>query len=240
MIESLNCVCQNHIGAQCNHQTFNGITRCVDDMGRILENVGPNIVQKMDQSIFASQSCHTKCEVLHTCAASLSMNCITIHQSIFEKWCHGIDVILAHLSNVLKHEAESLEHSILNVHFWNTILIHECWEDCEGTTSLSDDGNGNGGTHSHLAVLHLQVIEQCVQNVLWTNSLGYVSKSANCSSANCLLVGFEQLQQLKANAHPLLGRHKFSPTIGNASNQVNTIFLDFFVTIPQNRSQSGE
>mmetsp|Transcript_13092 Transcript_13092/g.26584 ORF Transcript_13092/g.26584 Transcript_13092/m.26584 type:complete len:215 (-) Transcript_13092:3136-3780(-) len=214
------------------------------------------------------------------------MNCITIHQSIFEKWSHSVDVILAHLSNVLKHEAESLEHSILNVHFWNAILIHECREDCEWTTSLSDDGNGDSGAHSHLAVLDFEVIEQCVQNVLWTNSLGYVSKGANCSSANCLLVGFEQLQQLKAYAHPLLGRHKFSPTIGNASNlrkreatnkrsvskpglrvemcraaecirrlsqmrkgskrnqamtyQVNTILLHFFVTIPQNRSQSGE
>mmetsp|Transcript_25464 Transcript_25464/g.36336 ORF Transcript_25464/g.36336 Transcript_25464/m.36336 type:complete len:237 (-) Transcript_25464:2044-2754(-) len=236
MIESLNCVCQNHIGAQCHHQTFNGITRRVDHMGRILENVRPYIVQEMDQGIFTSQSCYTKCKVFYTCAAGLSMNCITIHQSIFEKWRHGIDVILAHLSNVLKHKAESLEHSILNVYFWYAILIHKCRKDGEGATSLCDDGNSNGSTNSHLAVLHFQIIQECVQNILRTNSFSYVSKGAYRSSADCLLVGFEQLQQFKANTHPLFGGHKFSTAVGNASHQVDTIFLNFFVTIPQNRS----
>lgn len=31
-------------------------------------------------------------------------NNLPVHQCIFKQWCHGVDVIFAHLTDVLKHE----------------------------------------------------------------------------------------------------------------------------------------
>ena len=92
---------------------------------------------------------------------------LPVHQSIFEQGCHSVDVILSHLPNVFKEKGERLEDAILDVQLRHTILIHEGGEDGKGGAGFSHNGNGDRGTHSHLSLLHLEVVQERCQYVLW-------------------------------------------------------------------------
>lgn len=69
------------------------------------------------------------------------------------------------------------------------------------------------------------------------NGLGYVAKGVHCGTTDCLLVGLQQVQQLKTDSHPLLGRHKLGPPVGNPSNQVNAILLHLLVPACKTHTQ---
>lgn len=51
---------------------------------------------------------------------------LPIHECIFQQWCDSVDVVFAHLSNVLEQKREGLEYTVLYVKFRNTVFIHEC------------------------------------------------------------------------------------------------------------------
>lgn len=56
------------------------------------------------------------------------------------------------------------------------------------------------------------------------DSLGDVSKGVDSGSADGLLVGLEELQQLKADPHPLPGRHVLStPTQTDQGRSYNMV-----------------
>ena len=93
---------------------------------------------------------------------------IPVHKSIFQQRCHGIDIILAHLPNVLKHEAQGLKHAVLNVQLRHTVLVHEAGENSEGGACLCYDGDCHGCAHTVLTLLHLQVVEEGGQHIMWT------------------------------------------------------------------------
>ena len=92
---------------------------------------------------------------------------LPVHQSIFEQRCHSVDIILSHLANVFKEKGERLEDTILDVQLRHTILIHEGREDGKGGAGFSYNGNGDCGAHSHLSLLHLEVVQERGQHILW-------------------------------------------------------------------------
>ena len=92
---------------------------------------------------------------------------LPVHQSIFEQGCHSVDIILSHLPNVFKEKGERLEDTILDVQLRHTILIHEGGEDSKRGAGFSNNGNGNCGAHSHLSLLHLEVVQERCQYILW-------------------------------------------------------------------------
>lgn len=82
-----------------------------------------------------------------------------VHQCILQQGRDSIDVVLAHLPDVLKQEGQGLEHAVLHVELRHAVLVHESGEHGERRTGLSHDGDGHGGTHSVLTLLNLQVVE---------------------------------------------------------------------------------
>lgn len=91
---------------------------------------------------------------------------VPVHESVLQERSDRVYVVLAHLSDVLKEEAERLEHSVLHVQFWYSVLVHERWQDSEGRAGLRDDGDGYRRAHTVLSLLHLQVVQQSSQHVV--------------------------------------------------------------------------
>lgn len=83
---------------------------------------------------------------------------VPVHKSVLQERGDRVDVVLAHLSDVLKQEAERLEHSVLHVQFWYSVLVHERWQNGERRTGLRDDRYGYCCAHTVLSLLHLQVV----------------------------------------------------------------------------------
>ena len=93
---------------------------------------------------------------------------LPVHQSIFQQGSHGVDVVLAHFSDVLKHEGQRLQDAILNVELWDAVLVHEGWQHGEGGAGLRNDGYGNGRTHPVLSFLDFEIIQESCQHIVWT------------------------------------------------------------------------
>ena len=89
-----------------------------------------------------------------------------VHECILQQRCYSVDVVLAHLSDVLEQEGKGLQHAVLNVELWHPVLVHERRQDRERRAGLSDDGNGHGRADSVLTLLHLQVVEQGGEDVV--------------------------------------------------------------------------
>mmetsp|Transcript_14835 Transcript_14835/g.27810 ORF Transcript_14835/g.27810 Transcript_14835/m.27810 type:complete len:260 (+) Transcript_14835:247-1026(+) len=239
MVQSLDTVLQNHVRTKSNHQSLNCVKHGLYDVRTLFKDIWPHKIQQMKKSILASMACYTKSKVFDCCTTSLTVDGIAIHQSILEKGCHCVHIVLPHFTNVFKHETQRLEDSILNVDFWNTIFVHKSREDSEGAASLRNNGYSYCCTNTHVAVLDFEVVQESVQDVLWTNGSGDEPECANCSTFNGLLVRLEHLQQFKTDSHPLLCRNKFCSPVGNTSNQINAVLLHFLVSVPQDRGQSG-
>ena len=178
---------------------------------------------------------------------------LPVHEGIFKQRCHCIDVVLAHLSNVLKQERKRLEDTILNIELRYSVLIHEGWQHGEGRTGLRNNGNSDSGAHPVLTLLYLKIVQQSSQYILGTaravgggvgggvtttvgilnlpNGLCYVAKGVDCCSTNSFLVCLQQLQQLETDPHPLLSRHEFSPSVSYSTNQINTVLLNLLMTV---------
>ncbi len=89
-----------------------------------------------------------------------------VHQSIFKERSDGIDVVLPHLTNILKEEGKGLEDTILDIQLRNSILIHKGREDCEWGTSLGNNSYSHSCADSVLSLLNLEVIQQRGQYIV--------------------------------------------------------------------------
>mmetsp|Transcript_25517 Transcript_25517/g.35812 ORF Transcript_25517/g.35812 Transcript_25517/m.35812 type:complete len:251 (+) Transcript_25517:573-1325(+) len=178
--------------------------------------------------------------MLHYSTGCLSVHQVTIHQSIFKEGCHSVDIVLAHFTNVFKHEGERFQNTILNVHFWYSVFVHQGRQHSEWHTSLSHNSNSNRGTDSVLTLLHSEVVQQGSQHILRSNSLCNVTKGVDSSSSNSLLVGFKHFKELKADTHPFSSRDKFGTSVCNTTNKVDTVLLDFLVSVLQDRCESRQ
>lgn len=65
-----------------------------------------------------------------------------------------------------------------------------------------------------------------------------VAKSVHGGSPDSFLVGFEEFQQLKTDAHPLLGCNILCPSVSDATNQIYAILLHFLVPVRKGRGRS--
>ena len=93
---------------------------------------------------------------------------LPVHECIFKQWRHRIDVILAHLADILEHKGQRFEDAILYVQLRYSVLVHETGQHCERGARLGNDCYGNRGADSVLSFLDLQVVEKCCEYVVRT------------------------------------------------------------------------
>ena len=141
------------------------------------------------------------------------MNWISFNERILQEGDNAVDVVLSHVTNILEHEAKRLQNAILNVEFRDSIFIHECRENSERPTCLCDNSNCDCGADTHLAILNLEVVQQCMKDILGTDCSGNESKCTNSGPANRFFMGLQHFQQFKADTHPFFRRHKLSAAI---------------------------
>mmetsp|Transcript_47908 Transcript_47908/g.101821 ORF Transcript_47908/g.101821 Transcript_47908/m.101821 type:complete len:232 (-) Transcript_47908:2403-3098(-) len=209
-------------------------------MGALLENVGPDVVEEVDQRILAAEAGDAEGQVLDGRASRLAVNRVAIHEGVLKEGGDSVDVVLAHLTDVLEHEAQRLEDAVLDVELRDAVLIHERRQDREGSARLGHDRHRHGRAHPHLPILHLEVVEQRVEHVLGPDGLGDVTEGGHSRAADGLLVRLEELEELEADAHPFLGGDEFGPAVGDASHQIDAIFLNLFMPVPQDGSEPRE
>jgi hypothetical protein len=70
------------------------------------------------------------------------------------------------------------------VRFAYPVLVHEAGEDSEGGAGLGHNGDGDGGAHSVLPLLHLQVVQQGRQHIVGTE------QEKTCSSIRVHIIVF--------------------------------------------------
>ena len=102
--QSLQSVKKDSPWTQSHSQPLNSFHHSIDHVRRNLKDVREEIVQQMHESILASHVGHPQTQVLNCRSGCLSMDQVSVNQCIFQQRCHRIDVIFAHLPNVLKHE----------------------------------------------------------------------------------------------------------------------------------------
>lgn len=112
-------------------------------MRTVLKEIGPDVVQKMQQSILAPIPLNRKSQMLDGCCCCLSMNNVLVSQGILEQRSNCVDIILCHFPNVLEHEGQTLQDTILNIQFLHSVFVHQGWQRCERAAALRNDGNGN-------------------------------------------------------------------------------------------------
>mmetsp|Transcript_13708 Transcript_13708/g.31624 ORF Transcript_13708/g.31624 Transcript_13708/m.31624 type:complete len:219 (-) Transcript_13708:2931-3587(-) len=218
MEKALQGVLEDPRSSQTDSHRLDGLEHRIDYVRRLFENVWPHEVEKMSQRIFATKSINTQSKVLDHCAGSLSVHQVTIHERIFQQGSHSIDIILAHLSDVLEKEGQCLENSVLDIELRQTIFIQQRWEDSEGPTSLRNNSDCNRCAYTILPFLYFQVIEKHRQNVLRANGLGDVAEGIDSGTTNGLLVCLEHVQKLEADTHPFLGGYKLCSPVCNTPN----------------------
>ena len=91
-----------------------------------------------------------------------------VHQCILEQWSDCIDIVLSHLSDVLKEERKRLQNSILHVQLRDTVLVHQGWNHGEWGARLCDDRYGNGCADTILPLLYFEVVKESRQYILRT------------------------------------------------------------------------
>ncbi|RUP50239.1 hypothetical protein BC936DRAFT_139883 [Jimgerdemannia flammicorona] len=124
-----------------------------------LKDIRPDVIQQMQQRVLTSQPHNSQRRMLNDSTCSLPVHKIPIHKRVFEQRRDGIDIILAHLTDILEDERHRLEHAVLYVELWHAVLVHEGRQDGEGGAGLGYDGDGNGCAHAVLALLYLEVVE---------------------------------------------------------------------------------
>ena len=110
--------------------------------------------------------CHqTPCQPAHSQG-------IPVHQRIFQQWGDCVDIVLAHLPDVLEEKGERFQNSVLDVQFRNTVLVHESRDDGEGGAGFCNDGNGYCGADTILPLLDLEIVEESSQHILRSGERG--------------------------------------------------------------------
>jgi len=222
-------------------------------VGRGLEDVGPGVVEEVDEGVLAAEAEHAQAHVGEDGHGGLAVHQVAVHERVLEQRRHRVDVVLAHLADVLEHEGERLEHAVLHVELWqgetervsqreregergrtptgHAVLVHEAGQDGEGRAGLGDDGDGDGGADAVLALLDLEVVEEGGEDVVGADGLGDVAEGVDGGAADGLLVRLEQLEQLEADAHPLAGAHELGAAVGDAAHQLDAVLLHLLVPV---------
>lgn len=113
----------------------------------------------MDKCIFATETLHSQSQMLGGRSGSLPVDQVPVSESILKQRSHCVNVIFGHFSNVLKHEGQTLQDTILDVQLLDPVLIHQGWQNCERTARLGNNSDGYCCADSQLSFLDFQVIE---------------------------------------------------------------------------------
>lgn len=100
--------------------------------------------------------------------------------------------------------------------------------------------DGNGTANTTLPLLHAQVRQEHAQDVLRTDSLGDVAERVDRRSSNRLLVRLEEVEELKADSHPLARRDELGSSVGDTSNEVDRRLLHLFVPVAKDGSHTRD
>mmetsp|Transcript_146 Transcript_146/g.351 ORF Transcript_146/g.351 Transcript_146/m.351 type:complete len:636 (+) Transcript_146:233-2140(+) len=203
----------------------------VDKVRADLKNVGPHVVEQVRDGVFAAEASNTERNVRAHRRRGLPVHEVAVHQRVLQQRRDRIDVVLAHLPDVLKHERERLEHAVLHVELGRAVLVHERRQHSERCARLCHDRDRDRRTHAVLALLHLEVVEKRDEHVLRANRLCNVAKRVDCRAADGLLVRLEHFEQLEADAHPLARRDKARAAVGDAAHQVDALLLHLFMPV---------
>src|ERR1700710_7591 len=111
--------------------------------------VWPDKIHQVHHRVFSPHTRNTKSDVLHDNAGGLTMDKIVVCESIFEHGNHGVAVVRRLGADVFEDEGEGLQTTGVDV--------KNSRDTREGTTSLRDDGDGNGATDTTLTFLHPQI-----------------------------------------------------------------------------------
>mmetsp|Transcript_9557 Transcript_9557/g.28759 ORF Transcript_9557/g.28759 Transcript_9557/m.28759 type:complete len:603 (-) Transcript_9557:2583-4391(-) len=238
--QPLQGVAQDDGGAKCKSAAVNGAIDGIDYVGAGLKDIGPHVVEQVHQRILAPQPCDTEGHVLHHGGGGLAVHQVAVHEGVLQQRRHRVDVVLPHLPDVLEQEAQRLQHPVLHIKLRHLVLVHEGGQHGEGGTSLGDNGDGDGGAHAVLPLLHLQVVQQRHQHVLRPDGLSDVPERVHRRSPDALLVRLQHLQKLEADAHPLASRDMLCAAVGNAPHQVDAVLLHLLVPILQDGRQARQ
>merc|ERR1711907_98095 len=155
------------------------------------------------------------------------MHQISICKGILKQSCDCVNIVLGHFTNVLEHETEGLQNTVLDIELRDSILVHKSWNNCEWATSFSNNSDSDSRTNSALSLLDFKIVHQSVQDILRADSLSNVTKGIYSSSSNTLLMGSKEVKEIEADSHPFLSGDIFGTSVSNTTNQVDAVFLDF-------------
>lgn len=87
------------------------------------------------------------------------------------------------------------------------VLIHQSRKYRVGQASFGDDGDGHSCAYTELALLHPKIVEQCDYNVMRADGPRYISEGVYGGPSDGFLVGFQEVQEIKADSIPFFRRY---------------------------------
>mmetsp|Transcript_85338 Transcript_85338/g.241568 ORF Transcript_85338/g.241568 Transcript_85338/m.241568 type:complete len:278 (+) Transcript_85338:126-959(+) len=221
-------------------EAVDGVEHRHDEVRRRLKDVRPHVVHQVLQRVLAAKALDAQRQVLDRPRGRLPVDQVPIHERVLEDGGDGVDVVLAHLADVLEHEAQALEDTVLHVQLRHAVLVHQRGQHRERAARLGDDGDGHRGADAQLALLDLQVVQQGAEHVVGSDGLGDVAEGVHGGSADGLLVSLQQLKKVEADAIPLARRRQLGASVGYSPDQVDAVLLHLLVAILEDRSQTWQ
>ncbi|GIX65610.1 uncharacterized protein BcabD6B2_50450 [Babesia caballi] len=235
--QPLQHVVQDHARPQRHSEAVDGVEAALRQVRARLEDVGPHVVEQVDQRVLAVEARHPQRQVLAGPGRRLPVHEVAVHQRVLQQRRDCVYVVLGHFANVLEEEAQRLEHAGLYVNLRHAVLRHQRWQHRVRQASLGHNCNCDSRAEAQLPLLHPQVVEQRRHHVVGADGPRDVAERVHSGAADALLVGLEQLQQVEADAVPLLGRDQVPSPVRDAAHQLNHVFLHLFVAVLQNGRQ---
>mmetsp|Transcript_22144 Transcript_22144/g.59274 ORF Transcript_22144/g.59274 Transcript_22144/m.59274 type:complete len:407 (+) Transcript_22144:133-1353(+) len=221
-------------------EAVDGVEHRHDEVRRRLKDVRPHVVHQVLQRVLAAKALDAQRQVLDRPRGRLPVDQVPIHERVLEDGGDGVDVVLAHLADVLEHEAQALEDTVLHVQLRHAVLVHQRGQYREGATRLGNDGDGHCGADAQLTLLNLEIVQQGAEHIVRSNGLGDVPKCVHGGSTDRLFVGLQQLEQVEADAVPLARGRELGAAVGDPSHQVDAVLLHLLVPILEDRGQARQ
>ena len=105
-----------------------------------LKDVGEDEVEEMQVSVFDAETGRAEREVLDDRSGRLSVHLVAVGQSVLEAGQDRVDIVLAHLADVLEQERHGLQATVADVELWRAVLVQDGGDAGERTASLGNDG----------------------------------------------------------------------------------------------------
>ncbi len=240
MEEALQGVIEEHARTERHLQALDGRHDRSQHVRAGLKDVGPHQIEQMLHALLVTQSKRAESQMMNNACRRLSMHVVSVGERVVQAANDRVDVVFAHLADVFKHPAQRLETAVAHVELRCPILVEDGRDGGEGPARLGHDGNRHRRANTRLSLLHAQIGQKHLQHVRRSDGTRNVAKAVHRSSADGLLVRLEQIQQLKADAHPLARTDELGAFIGDPADEVDARFLHLLVTIAQDGRHTRE